>query len=47
MDPANGLLIARVDLARKYSPHWKGGPMLSAPAARPYRQTCIRPVTAP
>jgi predicted amidohydrolase len=47
LDLVNGLLLARVDLARKYSPHWKGGPMLSAPAARPYRQTGIRPVTAP
>ncbi len=47
MDPANGLLLARVNLALKYSPHWKGGPMLSAPAARPYRQTSVRPVTAP
>ncbi len=47
LDPVNGLLLARVDLACKYSPHWKGGPMLSAPAARRCRQTSIRPVTAP
>jgi predicted amidohydrolase len=44
VDLALGLLLARVDLGRKYSPHWKGGPMLSAPAARPYRQTSVCPV---
>lgn len=45
VDRANGLLLARVDLARQYSPHWKGGPMLSAPAARLPRQTSVRPIS--
>jgi predicted amidohydrolase len=28
------MLLATVDLTRKYSPHWKGGPLRSAPAGR-------------
>ncbi|MEO8371680.1 MAG: hypothetical protein ABI806_21005, partial [Candidatus Solibacter sp.] len=39
LDSDAGLLVAQVDLSRKYSPHWKGGPMHSAPAARLNRQT--------
>jgi predicted amidohydrolase len=28
------MLVATIDLSRKYSPHWKGGPLMSAPAGR-------------
>jgi predicted amidohydrolase len=42
-DYANGLLVATIDLSLKYSPHWKGGPMVSAPAARSSRVTSLRP----
>jgi predicted amidohydrolase len=43
-DCASGLLVATVDLSKKYSPHWKGGPMASAPAARDGRVTSLRPL---
>ena len=43
-DCANGLMVATVDLSKKYSPHWKGGPMASAPAARDARVTSLRPL---
>jgi predicted amidohydrolase len=35
------MLIATVDLSRKYSPHWKGGPLMSAPAGRAVRWNTI------
>ena len=31
------MLIATIDLSRKYSPHWNGGPLMSAPAGRTAR----------
>lgn len=37
-------LIATVDLSRRYSPHWWGGPMRSAPGGRRLRQTLIVPI---
>lgn len=43
-DYVNGMLLVTVDLSKKYSPHWKGGPMLSAPAARRARATNIGPI---
>ncbi len=43
-DAERGLLIATVDLSKKYSPHWKGGPMGSAPALRGSRVTSLRPL---
>jgi predicted amidohydrolase len=41
--PADGLLLATVDLSKKYSPHWKGGPMTSAPALRGPGATSLKP----
>jgi len=38
-DVENGMLTATLDLSRTPSPHWWGGPMLSAPASRRVRQT--------
>ena len=38
------LVLATVDLSRRYSPHWWGGPMLSAPGGRRLRQTLIVPL---
>jgi predicted amidohydrolase len=38
-DDEQGLLIATLDLSKTPSPHWWGGPMLSAPASRRVRQT--------
>lgn len=43
-DCASGLLVATIDLSKKYSPHWKGGPMASAPAARVGRVTSMQPL---
>ncbi|MBI2297546.1 MAG: carbon-nitrogen hydrolase family protein [Armatimonadetes bacterium] len=40
-DAKHHLLIATVDLSRRWSPHWWGGPMLSAPGGRRVRQTLI------
>lgn len=40
-DDENQMIIATVDLSKKYSPHWWGGPMLSAPGGRRCRQTLI------
>jgi len=39
-----GMVVATIDLSRKYSPHWWGGPMRSAPGGRHCRQTLIEPV---
>jgi len=38
------MLIATVDLSRRYSPHWWGGPMRSAPGGRRCRQTLMVPI---
>ena len=35
----DGMLIATVDLSRRFSPAWWGGPMLSAPGGRRVRRT--------
>jgi len=43
-DPGHGLFLATVDLSKKYSPHWKGGPMTSAPALRASRVTSLQPL---
>ncbi len=43
-DEANHIIIATLDLSRKPSPHWWGGPMLSAPGGRRCRQTLIVPL---
>lgn len=37
-------IAATIDLSRKYSPGWHGGPMLAAPGGRRCRQTLIRPI---
>jgi predicted amidohydrolase len=38
------MIITTVDLSIRYSPHWWGGPMLSAPGGRRVRQTLIEPI---
>jgi len=38
------MLTATVDLSRRYSPHWWGGPLLSAPGGHRVRQTLIEPI---
>jgi predicted amidohydrolase len=38
------MLLVTVDLSRRYSPHWWGGPMRSAPGGRRVRQTLIDPI---
>ena len=43
--PADGLLLAAVDLSKQYSPHWKGGPMMSAPALRVSGATSLKPLS--
>jgi len=43
-DDDQRMLIAAVDLSRRYSPHWWGGPMRSAPGGRRLRQTLIDPI---
>jgi hypothetical protein len=43
-DDERRMLIATVDLSRRYSPHWWGGPMRSAPGGRRLRQTLIVPI---
>ena len=42
-DETGRMLVATVDLSRRYSPHWWGGPMRSAPGGRRVRQTVIAP----
>lgn len=42
-DYADGMLLVTIDLSKRYSPHWKGGSMESAPAARACRVTSLRP----
>jgi predicted amidohydrolase len=41
-DDTLGMLIAMLDLSRQPSPHWWGGPMLSAPGGRRVRQTWMQ-----
>jgi predicted amidohydrolase len=43
-DEAQRLLVATVDMSQRYSPHWWGGPMLSAPGCRRVRQTLMYPI---
>ena len=43
-DESYQLLIATLDLSRRWSPHYWGGPMLSAPGGRRLRQTRIVPL---
>ena len=43
-DYRNRWIAATIDLSRKYSPGWHGGPMLAAPGGRRCRQTLIRPI---
>jgi len=43
-DEKKKILIVTVDLSRRFSPHWWGGPMLSAPGGRRVRQTNIVPI---
>lgn len=43
-DDNGRMIIATVDLSRRYSPHWWGGPMRSAPGGRRLRQTLIVPI---
>jgi predicted amidohydrolase len=43
-DNAARMLIATVDLSRRFSPNWWGGPMRSAPGGRRVRQTLIHPI---
>jgi len=40
------MITATVDLSRRYSPHWWGGPMRSAPGGRRCRQTLLEPLEA-
>ena len=39
--PVERMLVATIDLTQKYSPHWKGGPLMSAPAGRAVRRNYI------
>lgn len=43
-DDNGQMLVATIDLSRRYSPHWWGGPMRSAPGGRKVRQTLIVPI---
>jgi len=38
------MLVATLDLSQRWSPHWWGGPMHSAPGGRRLRQSLIRPL---
>ena len=38
------MIVATVDLSRRWSPAWWGGPMRSAPGGRRCRQTLIEPI---
>ena len=44
-DEANFLILAAIDLSQRWSPHWWGGPMRSAPANRRVRQTTAKCLT--
>jgi predicted amidohydrolase len=39
-----GLFVVTVDLSKKVSPAWWGGPMRSAPGGRRCRETCMSPL---
>jgi predicted amidohydrolase len=41
VDAELNMVTARVDLSRRFSPHWWGGPMASAPGGRRVRRTSI------
>lgn len=41
-DAKSGMVVATVDLSRRPSPAWWGGPMLSAPGGRRVRRTGLR-----
>ncbi|HLI49624.1 MAG TPA: carbon-nitrogen hydrolase family protein [Chthonomonas sp.] len=43
-DEAMRLFLVTVDLSKKVSPGWNGGPMRSAPGGRRCRETCLRPL---
>ena len=43
-DVSQKLMLATLDLNQRYSPHWWGGPMASAPGGRRVRRTCIKPI---
>jgi predicted amidohydrolase len=43
-DEGGRMVVASLDLSRRYSPHWWGGPMRSAPGGRRVRQTSIAPI---
>ncbi|MBI2301263.1 MAG: carbon-nitrogen hydrolase family protein [Armatimonadetes bacterium] len=43
-DEERRMLSATVDLSRRWSPHWWGGPMRSAPGGRRCRQTLMEPL---
>ena len=38
------MIVATVDLSRRWSPAWWGGPMRSAPGGRRCRQSLIVPI---
>ncbi|MGA2975093.1 MAG: carbon-nitrogen hydrolase family protein [Spirochaetia bacterium] len=43
-DEEQHVLVTTVDMSQRYSPHWWGGPMLSAPGGRRVRQTLMQPI---
>lgn len=43
-DEQHRMITATLDLSRRYSPHWWGGPMRSAPGGRRCRQTLMEPI---
>ncbi len=45
-DDETRLFLATVDLSKKVSPAWWGGPMRSAPGGRRCRETCMAPLDA-
>jgi predicted amidohydrolase len=45
-DQDRHLMLTTLDLSQRRSPHWWGGPMLSAPGGRRVRQTLIQPIEA-
>lgn len=40
------IVVATLDLSRRWNPHWWGRPMRSAPGGRCLRQSLIRPLEA-
>jgi hypothetical protein len=41
MDAVNRMIVVTIDMSKKYSPHYWGGPIHSAPGGRRIRQTRI------